>query len=79
MSFVSPTKPFVHRNIFIGRISDLRELTDHAKRLTVIANGLFETSYRRVARSMLHQVTSLRPLHSQLQHRRCSSLKSFFK
>lgn len=33
----------------------MREHTDHTKRLWVIASGLFETCYRRVARGMLHQ------------------------
>jgi hypothetical protein len=30
-------------------------VTDYSKRLNVIATGLFETCYRRVARGMLHQ------------------------
>jgi dynein heavy chain 1 len=29
-------------------------VTDYSKRLNVIATGLFETCYRRVARGMLH-------------------------
>ena len=36
-------------------VVDLREVTDYSKRLNVIATGLFETCYRRVARGMLHQ------------------------
>ena len=36
-------------------LSDLREHTDYTKRLNLIASGLFETCYRRVARGMLHE------------------------
>lgn len=34
---------------------ELREHTDYTKRLNLIASGLFETCYRRVARGMLHE------------------------
>jgi hypothetical protein len=36
-------------------MSALRELTDYGKRLWVIASGLFEVCYKRVARGMLHE------------------------